>query len=66
MVEFLGIFKGKDIETDSNVSIKVIKDNDEVMILKDISNKIKHSMKIKDIFTIKVITYIVEDYFDGI
>ena len=60
-----GFFKGKDLETDTNVSIKEIKENGEVIILKKISNKIKHSMKIKDIFTVKGITYIVEDYFDG-
>ena len=60
-----GFFKGKDLETDTNVSIKEIEDNGDVIILKEISNKIKSSMKIKDIFTVKGITYIVEDYFDG-
>ena len=64
--------KGKDLETDANVSIKMIdhdeevNDHDEeVNILKDISNNIKNSLKIKEIFTIQGITYIVEDYFDG-
>ena len=57
--------KGKDLETDANVSIKMIDQDEEVNILKDISNNIKNSLKIKEIFTIQGITYIVEDYFDG-
>ena len=60
-----GIYKGKDLETDTNITIKEISDNDEVIILKDISNKIKKTMKIKDFFTVKEITYIVEEYYDG-
>ena len=59
---YCSFIKGKDLETDANVSIKKIDDNSEVNILKDISNK---TIKIKKIYNVKGKTYIVEDYFEG-
>ena len=70
--KFCKIYKGKDLETDEIVSIKqmnkeslnINKYNEEVNIIKKISEKIKYSCKFKDYFETENYIYTILTYYD--